>query len=145
MVKVSKDKGISSLFWADDILLLSKTKQGLQKKLNVLNIYSKKNNLLISTDKTESMIFNRSGRLMTEIFFLDKKMDRKINCLNAMSLSQGPKLNTKTMYLSSHLISSDLSLSLYIYIIPKMRVREGTAGHRPPPGPVAESHPTQRD
>ena len=63
-VKVSKDTEISCLMWADDILILSETEEGLQHKLNALAEYSKKNKLTVNTKKTQCMIFNKTGRLL---------------------------------------------------------------------------------
>ena len=67
-IKISEDKEISSIFWADDILLLSESKEGLQAKLDTLNLYAKSNSLQINTDKTECMIFNKTGRLLSDSF-----------------------------------------------------------------------------
>ena len=50
--------------WADDILILSETKEGLQKKLDSLADYSKLNKLSVNTKKTQCMIFNKTGRLL---------------------------------------------------------------------------------
>ena len=50
--------------WADDILILSETKEGLQRKLNTLAGYSKVNRLTVNTKKTQCMIFNKTGRLL---------------------------------------------------------------------------------
>ena len=50
--------------WADDILILSETKEGLQSKLNLLQEYSKTNKLTVNTKKTQCMIFNKTGRLL---------------------------------------------------------------------------------
>ena len=50
--------------WADDILILSETKEGLQKKLDSLAEYSKVNRLTVNTKKTQCMIFNKTGRLL---------------------------------------------------------------------------------
>ena len=60
---------ISCLIWADDILILSKTEQGLQDKLNALDTYCKKNKLEVNTDKTKTMIFTKSGRILKNRFF----------------------------------------------------------------------------
>ena len=63
-VKLDKDVEISCLMWADDILILSETKEGLQRKLNTLAGYSKVNRLTVNTKKTQCMIFNKTGRLL---------------------------------------------------------------------------------
>ncbi len=64
---------ISSLLWADDILLLSTSKEGLQAKLNNLADYCKENKLDVNTDKTKVMIFSKTGRLLKDKFYFKKE------------------------------------------------------------------------
>ena len=59
---------ISCLIWADDILILSESEAGLQRKLNNLSAYCKVNKLEVNTDKTKVMTFNKTGRLMKREF-----------------------------------------------------------------------------
>ena len=63
---------ISCLIWADDILILSETEQGLQNKLHALATYCKENKLEVNTDKTKTMIFTKSGRLLKNRFLFRK-------------------------------------------------------------------------
>ena len=62
--KLLQEIFIPCLFWADDLLLLSKTKDGLQKQLDILAKYSSDWKLKVNTDKTKSLSFNKSGRLI---------------------------------------------------------------------------------
>ena len=55
---------VPCLFWADDLVLLSKTKDGLQKQLDILTKYSADWKLKVNIDKTKSLNFNKSGRLI---------------------------------------------------------------------------------
>ena len=55
---------VPCLFWADDLVLLSKTKDGLQKQLDTLAKYPSDWKLKVNIDKTKSLIFNKSGRLI---------------------------------------------------------------------------------
>ena len=66
------DTEISCLLWADDILILSDTEEGLQAKLDNLARYCKKNKLEVNTDKTKAMIFTKSGRLLKHQFYFRK-------------------------------------------------------------------------
>ena len=50
---------ISCLLYADDLILISETKEGLQNLLDKLNIFSKQWFLEVNTQKTKSMIFSR--------------------------------------------------------------------------------------
>ena len=63
------NRGINSLFWADDLILLAKTKEGLDSLLKTLEDYCKENFLMINTKK--HTIFNKSGRLMSRPFYLN--------------------------------------------------------------------------
>merc|ERR1712240_187423 len=56
---------VNSLFWADDLVLFSETKAGLDRLLNTLEEYCRENELMINTKKTKCMIFNKTGRLMS--------------------------------------------------------------------------------
>ena len=65
---------VRSLFWADDIIILSETKDGLQKSLDGLNTFCTMNKLKVNIDKTKCVIFNKGGRLLkTDKFFFDNK------------------------------------------------------------------------
>ena len=63
---------ISCIMWADDILILSETQEGLQQKLDLLHEYSKANKLTVNTKKTKCMIFNKTGRLLKKENFYYK-------------------------------------------------------------------------
>ena len=58
----------SCLIWADDIILLSEKEEGLKHLLEAMEIYCKDNDLLLNTDKTKCMIFNKTGRLLKKNF-----------------------------------------------------------------------------
>ena len=50
--------------YADDLLILSETEDGLTECLQRLNRYSHKWKMTISKKKTKIMIFNKSGRMI---------------------------------------------------------------------------------
>jgi len=54
---------IHALLFADDIVLLSTSPVGLQKKLNAPSEYAMKNDLKVNTSKTQVMVFRKGGRL----------------------------------------------------------------------------------
>ena len=58
------DLAVPCLFWADDLVLISQSKEGLQQHLNVLEKYCKDWKLSVNTDKTQVVIFNKNGKLM---------------------------------------------------------------------------------
>ena len=71
-VKIDSDTALSCLLWADDILILSESEVGLQKKLNALEKYCDINKLSVNTKKTQCMIFNSSGKLLKKHNFTYK-------------------------------------------------------------------------
>ena len=62
------------IMYADDLVLLSNSKEGLQKCLEVLNVFCKKWKLNVNTEKTKVMIFNKSGRLLKSNKFTFNKI-----------------------------------------------------------------------
>ena len=64
---------INHSLYADDLVLLSLTKEGLQNCLDRLQNYCTKNSLIINIDKTKTMIFNYSGKLIQQPFVIGHK------------------------------------------------------------------------
>ena len=62
-------KPIHCLMYADDLALLSLSKEGLQNGLDKLSIYCSKWNLTINTAKTQIIIFNKSGHIFRDLNF----------------------------------------------------------------------------
>ena len=60
-VKVN-NKEISSIFWADDIVIFSENENGLRAMTKVLDQYATGNKI---------MICNKTGRLMSRLFFIN--------------------------------------------------------------------------
>ena len=50
---------VNMLAYADDILLLSKSQEGLQKSLDTLYDYCNKWQLVVNENKTKIMVFNK--------------------------------------------------------------------------------------
>ena len=78
--KINNSMEISCIMWADDILIFSETETGLQRKLDELANYCGKNKLTVNTDKTQCMIFNRTGRLLRNYTFSFNH--RNLACVN---------------------------------------------------------------
>ena len=66
------DRSIGSLFWADDIVMISETKEGLQHSLERLQEYCDSNKLKVNGGKTKCMIFNKGGISKGTIVFQGK-------------------------------------------------------------------------
>ena len=60
---------LNSISWADDLVLLSTSKEGLQKCLNKLSSYCKKWGLEVNVDKTKTMVFSKKADKTTTFHF----------------------------------------------------------------------------
>jgi hypothetical protein len=65
------DKRLSCLLYADDLILISKSANGLQNSLNLLNAYCEKWKLKINFNKSKVMVFN--NRKERHIFKINKR------------------------------------------------------------------------
>ena len=75
-LKLDENEHVGCIIWADDILILSETEEGLQKMLNELGIFTEMNGLSVNISKTKVMVFNKTGRHMRRNFFLNNnKLD----------------------------------------------------------------------
>ena len=54
------DSNINMLAYADDMLILSNSEKGLQKALNILQIYCNKWQLIVNEKKTKIIVFNKT-------------------------------------------------------------------------------------
>jgi len=61
---------LSCLMYADDLVILSKSAQGLQNALDKLHNYCLKWKLLVNIKKSNVMIFNKSGHLIEKFKFI---------------------------------------------------------------------------
>ena len=64
-------KNVSHFLYADDLVIVSPTKKGLQEKLDNLSLFAKEKDLTINTKKSQVMIFNKSGRLIKDHFTIN--------------------------------------------------------------------------
>ena len=74
-VFVNNTLKLFSLMYADDAVLFSKTKQGIQYMLDKLSLYCKTWNLKVNTNKTKVMIFERGRKAYAYFYFDGKKLD----------------------------------------------------------------------
>ena len=61
-LKIDESQNLSCLLWADDIILLSHSEEGLRYMLSALSSYVDENGMSINTKKTKCMIFNKTGK-----------------------------------------------------------------------------------
>jgi hypothetical protein len=65
--------------YADDIVLLSTSPQGLQNKLDILKQYCNDWCLAVNTNKTKVLIFNKAGKHIKHTFNFN---DTQLECVN---------------------------------------------------------------
>lgn len=63
------DSTLNCLMFADDIVLMSETADGLQNCINKLQVYSEQWKLALNTTKTKVIIFNAGGHKFTRFKF----------------------------------------------------------------------------
>ena len=89
---------IGSLFWADDIVILSETKTGLQNSLDQLKQYCVKNEMEVNVEKTKCMIFNKGGRtLKSNQFFYNENEIETVSSFSYMGFMLTPSFNVKRL------------------------------------------------
>ena len=62
---------LNSISWADDLILISSSKEGLQRCLDLLFVYCKKWGLEVNVDKTKTMVFSKQADKTTTFNFND--------------------------------------------------------------------------
>ena len=67
-----KEHKVNILIYADDLIILSESKDGLQKQIDKLENYCTKWRLQINNKKTKVMIFNRRNKLINTNFHTGK-------------------------------------------------------------------------
>ena len=60
---------LQCLMYADDIVLLSTSSEGLQQRLNILNEFCKEWCLDLNVSKTKILIFNKAGKLIKDTLY----------------------------------------------------------------------------
>ena len=68
---VIQNTEINHFLYADDLVLLSESKNGLQRSIDKVSNFAKAKRLTISTKKSKTMVFNLSGKFLRDIFVLD--------------------------------------------------------------------------
>ena len=79
-VQITNEHKMNCILWADDIIILSESEEGLNTLLGQLKDYSDLNQLKVNTEKTKCMIFNRTGRLIRRNFYLGST---KLECVRS--------------------------------------------------------------
>ena len=68
-----QDTKFNHFLFADDLVILSESKAGLQRSIDKASNFAKTKHLTISVKKSKTMVFNIAGRFIRDIFILDNK------------------------------------------------------------------------
>jgi len=69
-VFLNPNNKVNALMYADDLVLISETKEGLQQHIDNLQEYCQKWKLNVNIKKTKSMVFNRGNKLIKSSFYV---------------------------------------------------------------------------
>ena len=62
------------LLWADDLVLVSGSATGLQRQLNSLSVFCKRNHMLVNESKTKFLVFGKHN--VVRIFYDNKEIEQ---------------------------------------------------------------------
>ena len=87
--------------YADDLVIVSSSENGLQIGLDKLFYFSKMKHLTVSIDKSKTMIFNKTGKLFKRYFTIgDEKLEPvRTFCYMGYEINAGGTNNTTIKYL----------------------------------------------
>ena len=85
------DKNLSCLLYADDLVILSATKDGLQKCLDAAESFFTKWNLDINCDKTKCMTFDKRGKIEKHAFTIKNCTIKNVNSFKYLGLTVSSK------------------------------------------------------
>ena len=71
---IIKDQKINHFLYADDLVLISHSKEGLQRCLDKLQSFAEVKHLTVSIDKSKTMIFNKTGKFIKHTFTIEGKI-----------------------------------------------------------------------
>ena len=67
-LEIDESRNISCLLWADDVILMSRSEEGLRNMLSALSLYVEENKMAINVKKTKCMIFNKTGKFIRRTY-----------------------------------------------------------------------------
>ena len=78
-VNLNDEEKFSSLMYADDLVMISTTKEGLQNMLNKLDEYSQKWNIDVNYTKTKCVTFSKGNRKESYRFTINSQIIENSN------------------------------------------------------------------
>ena len=111
-LQLGNTETIGCILWADDLVVLSETEDGMQNILDNLSSYTEKNGMKINFDKTKSMIFNKSGRHLRRSFRVGKEIIHTTNSYKYLGfvLTPSGEINTGLQDLKDRALRAYYSL-----------------------------------
>ena len=121
---------VDCLMYADDIVILSDTEKGLQKRLDILQAYCMKWCLNVNLNKTKVLVFNKTGKFIKCPIYFEGKVIESVNFYKYLGIkfvSSGKfsqakdelyKKAVKASFKLHHCLSScspSISTSLHLY------------------------------
>jgi len=119
---------INCLMYADDIVLLSTTQEGLQTSINTLQSFSNKWKLEVNLNKTKSMTFNTAGKIIPTKFTYNGHTIEDVNSYqylgihldNSGSLTKSiealSEKGLKAMYKLNKLLDHNYNIDIALHI-----------------------------
>ena len=71
---IGKSEKLGCLLWADDLVLLSNSEDGLKHMFSELSSYVEENRMEINTEKTKCVIFNKTGKYLRRSYILKNEI-----------------------------------------------------------------------
>ena len=71
-ISIQNEK-VNHFLYADDLVILSQTKEGLQRCIDKASDFAKSKHLTINVRKSKTMVFNQSGRFIRDSFTLNDR------------------------------------------------------------------------
>ena len=93
LLKINDKDTLSCVIWADDLLILSDSQEGLNNMLGELRIYCNDNTIEVNIAKTKCMIFNKTGRHIRKTFLFGKQKIDTTREYKYLGLLITPSLN----------------------------------------------------
>ena len=88
---LNKNDPINALMFADDLILLSGSEEGLQKQMDKLNTYCETWKLNINLKKTKIIILNRGNRLRKSEFKINKVVIENVKRIKYLGFTKTAK------------------------------------------------------
>ena len=90
-VSLDEENKVNALMYADDLILLSDTKKGLQKQIDKLLLFCTKWKLEINIKKTKIMIFNRGNKIIKSDFYVNNTLIENVKTFKYLGFTISAK------------------------------------------------------